>query len=71
MGFNLFDLLLPRETKFYTYMEQQVELLEKGCATFKELVGKIENNVGGRDKKGAPGQSRTASRKATWWSAPS
>jgi uncharacterized protein len=42
MGFNIFDLLLPRETKFYTYMEQQVELLEKGCATFKELVGKIE-----------------------------
>jgi uncharacterized protein len=42
MGFNIFDLLLPRETKFYTYMEQQVGLLEKGCFTFKELVGKIE-----------------------------
>ncbi len=42
MGFNLFDLLLPRETKFFTYMEQQVSYLEKGCSTFKELVGKIE-----------------------------
>ena len=42
MGFNIFDLLLPRETKFFTYMEQQVGLLEKGCFTFKELVGKIE-----------------------------
>jgi hypothetical protein len=42
MGFNLLDLLLPRETKFFTYMEQQVGFLEKGCFTFKELVGKIE-----------------------------
>jgi len=42
MGFNLLDLLLPRETKFFTYMEQQVGFLEKGCLTFKELVGKIE-----------------------------
>jgi hypothetical protein len=42
MGFNIFDLLLPRETKFFTYMEQQVGFLQKGCSTFKELVGKIE-----------------------------
>jgi uncharacterized protein len=42
MGFNILDLLLPRETKFYTYMEQQVGYLEKGCFTFKELVGTIE-----------------------------
>jgi predicted phosphate transport protein (TIGR00153 family) len=42
MGFNLFDLLLPRETKFFKYMEQQVEYLVKGCTTFKDLVSKIE-----------------------------
>lgn len=42
MGFNLFDLLLPRETKFFKYMEQQVEYLNKGCTTFKELVSDIE-----------------------------
>ncbi|HUI92175.1 MAG TPA: DUF47 family protein [Chitinivibrionales bacterium] len=39
---NILDLLLPRETKFFNYMEQQVEFLIKGCQTFKELVGKIE-----------------------------
>jgi hypothetical protein len=42
MGFNLFDLLLPRETKFFKYMDQQVEFLVKGCSTFKDLVSKIE-----------------------------
>jgi uncharacterized protein Yka (UPF0111/DUF47 family) len=42
MGFNIFDLLLPRETKFYKYMDQQVEYLVKGCMTFKDLVSKIE-----------------------------
>lgn len=42
MGFNLFDLLLPRETKFFKYMDQQVEFLVKGCNTFKDLVSKIE-----------------------------
>ena len=42
MGFNLFDLLLPRETKFFKYMDQQVEYLVKGCTTFKDLVSKIE-----------------------------
>jgi uncharacterized protein len=42
MGMNIFDLLLPRETKFFKYMEQQAGFLSKGCLTFKELVGKIE-----------------------------
>jgi uncharacterized protein len=42
MGFNLFDLLLPRETKFFKYMDQQTEYLVKGCTTFKDLVSKIE-----------------------------
>ena len=42
MGMNIFDLLLPRETKFFKYMEQQAGFLCKGCLTFKELVGKIE-----------------------------
>jgi len=27
MRFNLLDLLLPRETKFYTYLEEEAEQL--------------------------------------------
>jgi len=40
MGFNIFDLLLPRETKFFTYMEQQVGFSPKGLWYLQELVGK-------------------------------
>jgi hypothetical protein len=42
MRFNIFDLLLPRETKFYDYMNQQVDFLVQGCHTFKQLVDCIE-----------------------------
>ena len=42
MGFNIFDLLLPRETKFFAFMHHQVEYLMKGATTFKDLVENIE-----------------------------
>jgi uncharacterized protein Yka (UPF0111/DUF47 family) len=42
MGFNIFDLLLPRETKFFTYMDQQVEFLSISTAIFQELVINIK-----------------------------
>lgn len=42
MGFNIFDLLLPRETKFFTQMEQQIDHLIIASEIFKDLVTKIE-----------------------------
>jgi predicted phosphate transport protein (TIGR00153 family) len=38
MRFNLLDLLLPRETKFYTYLEEEAEQLITGCTMFRELL---------------------------------
>jgi uncharacterized protein len=43
MGFNIFDLLLPRETKFFTFMDQQVEFLATGTTIFQELVVNIKS----------------------------
>lgn len=43
MKFNPLDILLPRETKFYTYLNQQVEILMDGSKTFKEFVVNIES----------------------------
>jgi predicted phosphate transport protein (TIGR00153 family) len=42
MGFNIFDLLLPRETKFFTFMHHQVEYMMRGATIFKDLVEHIE-----------------------------
>lgn len=42
MGFNIFDFLLPRETKFFTYMLQQVDCFVVASIAFKELVYHIE-----------------------------
>lgn len=41
MAFNLLDLLLPRETKFYTFLNRQAGALVKGSSTFYELVTNI------------------------------
>ncbi|MGA2506080.1 MAG: DUF47 family protein [Chitinispirillaceae bacterium] len=41
MRFNLLDLLLPRETKFYTYLEEEAEQLIAGCTMFQELLTNI------------------------------
>lgn len=43
MGLNILDLLLPRETKFFDYMEQQVVCLDKAIAVFKALVHNISS----------------------------
>jgi uncharacterized protein len=42
MGFNIFDLMLPRETKFFVYIDQQVGLMVKSTHIFKELVENIK-----------------------------
>ncbi|MBL8025010.1 MAG: DUF47 family protein [Fibrobacteres bacterium] len=42
MKFNILDILLPRETKFYTFMSEQVEVLITGTRLFKDFVTNIE-----------------------------
>jgi uncharacterized protein Yka (UPF0111/DUF47 family) len=42
MRFNPLDILLPRETKFYNYLNQQVDVLIDGSKAFKEFVIGIE-----------------------------
>lgn len=41
MGFNVLDLLLPRETKFFKYMDEQIALLGKCTIVFRDLVESI------------------------------
>jgi uncharacterized protein len=42
MKFNLFDLLLPRETKFYVLLKRQTEALVEGCIAFRNLATTIK-----------------------------
>lgn len=42
MRFSLLDILLPRETKFYTLLCQQAEVLKEGCRAFTALVAAID-----------------------------
>jgi uncharacterized protein Yka (UPF0111/DUF47 family) len=41
MKFNVLDLLLPRETKFYKYFDQQVDYLLEGSRIFRDLLSQI------------------------------
>ncbi len=45
MKFNLFDLLLPRETKFYTMLSQQAQNLLDTCRSLKELAGNADGKI--------------------------
>lgn len=42
MKLNIFDLLLPRETKFYGYLTEHATALSECAAAFKELVRDLE-----------------------------
>lgn len=42
MGFNLLDLLLPRETKFYDHMNQHIDFLVEGATSFQDMISQIE-----------------------------
>lgn len=42
MGFNILDLLLPRETKFYDYMNQHIDFLVEGATAFQDMVSQLE-----------------------------
>ncbi len=42
MGFNLLDLLLPRETKFYDYMNRHIDFLVEGATAFQDMISQIE-----------------------------
>lgn len=39
---HILDLLLPRETKFFDYINQQFRYLIEGCKVFNDLVSNIE-----------------------------
>jgi uncharacterized protein len=43
MRFSLLDILLPRETKFYTLLCQQADVLKEGCRAFTTLVATIDS----------------------------
>ncbi len=51
MKFNVLDLLLPRETKFYDYLEQLSDNVLNSCTTFHDLVTQIETLSGEELKK--------------------
>jgi uncharacterized protein len=42
MRFSLLDILLPRETKFYTMLSKQADILKEGCSAFAALVSTID-----------------------------
>ncbi|OGS34856.1 MAG: hypothetical protein A2293_07015 [Elusimicrobia bacterium RIFOXYB2_FULL_49_7] len=41
MKFNLLDILLPRETKFFHYLQDQITIFIDGCQQFKTLTENI------------------------------
>jgi len=43
MGFNLFDLLLPKEGKFFTLLEKQASILFEAAQTFKTFLAQLED----------------------------
>lgn len=43
MKFNLLDLLLPREKKFYTFFKEQAEILQEAARLFKSLATNLKN----------------------------
>jgi uncharacterized protein len=43
MRLNIIDLLLPRETKFFSLLEQLTDLLLTQCTVFRDLVVQIES----------------------------
>lgn len=42
MGFNLFDLLLPKEGKFFTLLDRQTALLAEAAQVFKAFLADLE-----------------------------
>ncbi len=42
MGFNVLDLLLPRETKFFKFLNEQVHFLVEGTTLFNKLVTSLD-----------------------------
>jgi uncharacterized protein len=42
MKFRIFDLLLPRETCFFTYMQDLADILIEGTGFFKDFIARFE-----------------------------
>lgn len=43
MGFNVFDLLLPKEGKFFDLLERQTAFLAESAQVFKAFLGQLED----------------------------
>jgi len=44
MRFNLLDLLLPRETKFYGYLSEQAANLLEASETYRSAIGELKDS---------------------------
>ncbi len=44
MKFNILDFLLPREVKFFKYMNSQAETFIESCEVFKKMVSNIDTS---------------------------
>ena len=42
MKFNILDLLLPREVKFFKYMHSQADIFIEGCELFDKLAQSLD-----------------------------
>jgi uncharacterized protein len=42
MKFNILDLLLPRETKFYAMLSKQADIILQACKEFRLLIGNLQ-----------------------------
>ncbi len=42
MNFNILDLLLPREIKFFKYMNDQVDLFSESCIAFRAFLSRLK-----------------------------
>jgi uncharacterized protein len=43
MKFNIFDLLLPRETKFFDFLKEQADILIEACVVFRNLATNMKH----------------------------
>jgi uncharacterized protein len=43
MKLNIFDLLLPREIKFFKYMNEQVDLFSQSCSVFRTFLSQLKH----------------------------
>ncbi|MFH1071403.1 MAG: DUF47 family protein [Candidatus Glassbacteria bacterium] len=43
MSLNIFDLLLPREIKFFKYMNEQADIFSQSCKIFRDFLSQLKH----------------------------